>query len=637
MFRSYPGAGWAEIVSKAKADKEMKDTLIAAKEVLKKKHHLDSKAWVDEDVDDVTEHTMILRKEMWFLFIDDFEKHFKTKIGPDIATTQVTLQDGSVKRGVTMADPACPWHRLILESKKGLLLKKKVGVADEMLRPEQNTALLEFLLGKQQQQKGRSLAPKTEAELRQTVEARMQKETSEREMTAAEEAVPAAPLASTPERRAGCDKEMASPDQFTTMSRVSVTSGILAVAAADGTQSQQRRKGAGKGKPKDGSSAKSKPAKPLTGSPSKLRRFAPPKHKGQGDDLEVEGGVNDPSEAASQCSLRTSKTAKTTTSRLLSKGQHLEVQAAKYGEDQLSVEDALAGCSMKTPKYQARRILNAMFREQGEAAYSTEEYLKLAAQKKLVESCEILKAKLFSWSPAEAKKQLRPVMGAISVSQIPASFKEQLLNFHVKNMSFSHLDEIQAWLEAVRPVAPPSQDKPLVFDWQSPKASAIDGLDDVKKSKCFRKLVLNHSVLRVLHKGPQGATALQSMADVLTAALTELLDHGIGRLVLKKCCEEVLILAKAVTALCGGSGGVECLDEAYQAFDVFRHKVSEIPHWQQAERKLREYAVAMQTLQPELLQLEEKLATKYIPAEELVKVAKRLPVFDEGLRTGATL
>ena len=190
------------------------------------------------------------------------------------------------------------------------------------------------------------------------------------------------------------------------------------------------------------------------------------------------------------------------------------------------------------------------------------------------------------------------------------------------------------------------------MDWENPRARDIQkpGIE-ADLAKLLKSLIVNESLLKVLHKGKEGSGAALYMMQCLEEKLSPLLKDGVVEsIVLRQSLQQLASLCSAIFVLTGAAPAVEnpteTLEQAYSAFDVFKHKVSQVGYWRDCDRKLREYNVAVKTLVPEMngavARLEAALSKKAghsdgsgVDMKYILEVAHRLLVWEEALLPGA--
>ena len=174
-----------------------------------------------------------------------------------------------------------------------------------------------------------------------------------------------------------------------------------------------------------------------------------------------------------------------------------------------------------------------------------------------------------------------------------------------------------------------------MFDWKRPllKDSALSGEE---LGKCLQRCAFNETLMRLVHQGEHSAKLAISFAEGL---LKKLGGHASKSAdpVLEAACEVVKDVAKWILMVASiaevEEGVLDGISQAKAGMrQLLKHSVSQVPYWKEKERMARHMMVASRTLGPELDEVLPKVPDMTL--DELAVLAKRFPVFEEGLGEG---
>ena len=145
----------------------------------------------------------------------------------------------------------------------------------------------------------------------------------------------------------------------------------------------------------------------------------------------------------------------------------------------------------------------------------------------------------------------------------------------------------------------------VAFDWRAPRLAQTD-MDEINKARQVQQLCINDALLRVLHRGKPGAAVAEMMATKLLSTLEAVVPKV--PTVLQLACSELVVVAKALLLLTGNSSyDVKILAQIPSSCDVLKQLLGQTPFWREAEKKVREAAVARELYLPEIRSTMESL------------------------------
>ena len=178
--------------------------------------------------------------------------------------------------------------------------------------------------------------------------------------------------------------------------------------------------------------------------------------------------------------------------------------------------------------------------------------------------------------------------------------------------------------------------------WREPKLRHIP-LDTMETMKLFQKLVVNHSMVRVLCRGKEGSSVMAWMTQGLLDMLSRLSKEALSDVQqtafseLQELAEVLLMLmelktpqAKLLEALCGPGASEASANLSARA--LICSAVAKSPYWRTKEARAREVAAAYISLKPEMDVLAKELPS--ISLTKLAKACQRFPVWLDGLPKG---
>ena len=186
------------------------------------------------------------------------------------------------------------------------------------------------------------------------------------------------------------------------------------------------------------------------------------------------------------------------------------------------------------------------------------------------------------------------------------------------------------------------------YDWKAPRLQCIP-LDAMEMMKLFRRLVVNHAILRVLCRGQEGSAVLAWMAqgllnllgkvskqqssDVQQAAFSELQELAEALMMLM----ELKTPQASSLEMLSSAGAAEVSDDQanLSARGLICNAIAKSQYWRARESRAREVASALISLKPEI-----DVFTRELPDLSLSKLAKaclRFPVWVDGLPSGQSV
>ena len=449
--RAFHGRKWSDIVSQVKTSETFAETFRVAKQVLAGSS---TPSWLPERVQEASSSSCKMQVSMVLMTEEEFQDEHNLKLSshPDLQMLFVAIPGFGDTKYLALKDPEAPHRRLLLEQGVEVASKVQIMSEKESLRPEQGKELVRFIQKEKSRHEPSLAKAMTFADMKaMVVKAKAAAEKHKEEEIKAE-VKEEAPLAS-PKRggqREQSEKEDVamglcpdSPDRMVSRVRAPLVPGLTDpdAAAKKGKGAGKQKKGAAKGKASPKSVPKSRPAKAKPGvakaarwKPSVKREFEP------GTAGSSSGGTDPPGKR------QTHSKASTTASR---------AGDADYDQEQydkwlqaLSVPSALDGVSMKQPIYQSARILQTLDE-------ASAEYANMACARETVVMAEELRAKFYSYSPAERDKMMDRVLTGESGNDIPFAFKEKVLTQKVRDtMAKVSVSSVPAWVMMVTPGSP---------------------------------------------------------------------------------------------------------------------------------------------------------------------------------------
>ena len=177
-----------------------------------------------------------------------------------------------------------------------------------------------------------------------------------------------------------------------------------------------------------------------------------------------------------------------------------------------------------------------------------------------------------------------------------------------------------------------------VFAWEVAKIATTD-LDEVEKAKLYQKLVTD-AYVRLIHRGAEAMPMITELSKALMEMLDEVKASGKLGMVGSAALQESRQITTVMMMLAGNVKPCSrTIDGVWQArasagtsmTQKLRNALAHSAFWREKEKKARSYAVAAQTLQPEI----DKLDLANTTFDELVtRVVPRIPVWEEGLLPG---
>ena len=169
-------------------------------------------------------------------------------------------------------------------------------------------------------------------------------------------------------------------------------------------------------------------------------------------------------------------------------------------------------------------------------------------------------------------------------------------------------------------------------------------MDGVEAAQTLQRLLVTEALLKVVAKGKAAASIVRLMAkairDMLGAKLEQAKDEDMAP-IMKVACKEVLLVANALSVLCGETvpKPLEPLDELAASKTgpphIVKKSLQQTPYWADQEKRARQRAVAMMTLVPEMDKISGDIQSSKLDWSGFAVVAKRLVVWRTGLDEGA--
>eukprot|EP00971_Amphidinium_carterae_P336338 6472661-Amphidinium_carterae.1 len=393
---------WSQLVSLVKTDEVMAKTFQIAKKVVGGCR--DGASWLEEQVFEENSQTFRLQESFTLISESQFEQKHNVKAKhPEVAKLFQHIpglvgKDAEEKFIIMKEDTP---RRLILETSGQLNCQTLVMPGKEQLRPQQGKDLLAFLEQKRPGPKGM-----TEEAVKKAVEA------AEAATKAAASVLEAAPVAAEPAPLASLATDGKKDDDDDSEDIDMVCKPMLPGDHAEASKGKGGKGNSGKGKKGRGGRGTGRGSKRASETSAhgvkKPRLQLSPKKAGGETSMLPSGTYASASATARAASPGAKSKARTSKGSVVvdADGDYQNQQYEKWMQS-LSVHDTLAGTSMKTPLYQASRILKGLDEESAE-------YANLNASIVRVQNAEKLLEGVSKFSIVERNSKLEDVLGGNS-------------------------------------------------------------------------------------------------------------------------------------------------------------------------------------------------------------------------------
>ena len=418
---------WADVVSSAKSSSSFAEQVSQARKRLAAKDgKMEEKAWFPESIDENMMVRVKVVRSMLFLTIAEWEEKFKTKASRYAATELVIdeLQDenGAVMKGIMLQDTSSPYRRVTVESEVGKRLSKGLASSSEMLRPNQHSDLMKYLVQEDVKGRNKSLKhPMSEGDMAKLVE-RVEARACDQKQPSGAAHAERAPLAS-PTKRDEMAAESSSPEVVVNNIGLNIGQRLQ--------QEQLEKTGRGKGKAGKSRGRGKDPAEPAQ--PKKKARLREPSPEREG--MSVASGARASTSGGS--GSRRVKGKQSETERLMA-------QANKWFKE-VKLTEAICGISQRGPVYQVRRVAEGLSEiGKGDCA----EAIRLRTRIDLAEKCETAAA---IWNVPPDRRQALLEECCCALDFIPVGFQKVLVEQAVKDNPLKTIADLEQWIDLVKP------------------------------------------------------------------------------------------------------------------------------------------------------------------------------------------
>ena len=434
---SFGAKSWAD-VSTAKSSPDFAKTVSEAREQLQaRKGVLPQKPWLAEELNEQIQIRVKMCRSLIFLSISEFEEKYGTRVGDygpgELHIEEVKDEQGNLTKGVCMVDPQAPHRKLVLEAEMSKVLVTSLGERSEMLRAQQHSDMMSFLVQDAAKKQCRSFkSPPTEDEMRKLAEKVSARVEAQQKSGGSGTLDALAPLETPSKGKRDEDDMKADSPDGQVVSKVGPNLGQM-LLQQQAAQSEKQGRGRPKAKARGterGASATEQPAKKKARTSAQALGLQP-------DSASVGSSHMESSSQSTRYRLGSKTSSKTPLEKLIAGYQ-------KWREE-LSLSEALIGNPQKNANYQARRVVSG-FQERG--MQDSTECIRLKTRVDLAEKC--LAASQIGEVPAEKREALLSEVCA-AVEYLPAGFQKVLLEQSVKDLGFNSIADVKRWIEIVQP------------------------------------------------------------------------------------------------------------------------------------------------------------------------------------------
>ena len=150
---AYAHVSWAELISRAKSDKNFAQEVGQAKQRLsQRKPSGQAQDFVEETLDECCQAHVTVQRSMVFITQQDFEREHQVKLPVDILD-EVCDEAGHKQRGLLLVNPSKPHREIIVSRRLGFDLTKRLCGSE--LRANQNRDFLQYLEVEESKKKGK--------------------------------------------------------------------------------------------------------------------------------------------------------------------------------------------------------------------------------------------------------------------------------------------------------------------------------------------------------------------------------------------------------------------------------------------------------------------------------------------------
>ena len=434
---SYSHLSWTELLSKARSDSKVAAEITDAKELLSRRGPPPTSGFMNEALTESSQMHISVQRSLLFISQAELEAEHNIRV-PVEQLAEITDEHGKKLRGILKVNPLKPHREILITRQAGFDLSKTL--CSQELRPQQNRELLQHLHGEEQKSRSKHWKnPMDEAELKLFIEQYKGLPKSEAAEQGAESVAPLARAEDGEEANNGGER------QAVLVSELPMNLLVSRGEDAEGKKPKAKAKAKGQ-KRATGAAGAAAPSVLLTD--TKKRRTSLALEKG---DAEM-GDVDKASLSSYGGSSKVASVALSSKSSWKRGGeaQRFEAQAEKYRRE-LRPESALIGVSIKTPMYQARRIITAMQEhdaEQGTNLVASQPCIQLKAHMELMEMCEEA-SRLPSLSASRCSELLERI--STKVDPLPSPFQCTIIVTRVQALQWVQSKDVETWMSLAQP------------------------------------------------------------------------------------------------------------------------------------------------------------------------------------------
>eukprot|EP00971_Amphidinium_carterae_P001564 31310-Amphidinium_carterae.1 len=416
---------------------------------------LKSEPWIPEGLDEDTRMGVLIKKNLLFVSKEEFQESNGAPLPADTNTEKIIDETGKEVEGIFVLDPAKPHRTVEVFRATGIVLHKHLAGPSAMLRPSQNSELMNHVL----QQDKKKLSKAFSSPLSKNEYLQLGEKAKAAPVPTADIKDPdPAPLASPQRPREGDDDgEAESPEEVQELDEVGASAATLRLqedSTSAGKSKGKKGKKGGRGKGKGGRRGVA------AGADATKRRRLDGRGAGYasqgGNDLEAgrtshAGGSDGSGSApAAASSMRSSSPRRSSYGSRNSPSQKLAGSALKCIEE-LTVGDALCGRLLGQTKYQARRVITAFETASMADAVECMMCIQLKAHLSFIERCETMSTTsgLTSVPASERYGFIDEIF--LREANVPAQFLLNCVFAKVKEQKLDVPAEIEEWMRIIQP------------------------------------------------------------------------------------------------------------------------------------------------------------------------------------------